>query len=447
MMRTHIIPARFRSVIQGLLIVTGILLSGPGWSQCEGVKATDRFAIPPYAMWHIAQLTDFPLYLEVDVDPACGPVNYTIACQIWSVGGDTIISISDLESLGIPYCLTLPYGLPLGHYVGRYRVTSDLPGDDLSDNDQTFHFVLSNDRFGKEIHGGPFLDLSADDLPEGFFGFQFLFPDIAFEYGIALNKLLVEVGIANAADLVPGAPGGPASIVAYLYEWQDVNQDNQIDLGTETLIKGVGQYEFMEGDQDKTLFQFPLYDEEFNEGVYVQDDKRYVLFAKPVAPENAIVLPRILFSEQFDYTVTDSLNSSLAGGGTLSGCAPQLGGGWLNSLLFGSVWLPVGDTIPVIRLVLPPVTTSTKTVQKNDRSMQAGVRNGELFVEWLVENLDETGILSVTTTAGYLARRLKIDLRQSRSTTIPLGGLPPGLVFVTYESGSARFTSKVLWMP
>ena len=51
MMRTAIIPARFRSVILGLrLFVTGILLPGPRMGQCDGVKATDRFAIPPYAM-------------------------------------------------------------------------------------------------------------------------------------------------------------------------------------------------------------------------------------------------------------------------------------------------------------------------------------------------------------------------------------------------------------
>ena len=447
MMRTAIIPARFRSVILGLLFVTGILLPGPGWGQCDGVKATDRFAIPPYAMWHISQLTDFPLHLEVDVDPACGPVNYVIACQIWKEGGDTIVSISDLESLGMPYCLTLADGLPLGLYVGRYRVTSDLPGDDLSDNEQTFQFVLSNDRFAKEIHGGPLMDISADDLPEGFFGFQYLFSDIDYTGDIDLEYFEVEVGIANADDLVPGGPGGPASIAAILYEWHDLNLDNQLDLGTETVIRGFGQYDFQDGDQSQTLFRFPLFDEDFNEGVPVQEDTRYILVAIPVAPENASVLPRFLISQEFDYTVTDSLNIELVGGGTLPGCAPQLGGGWLNSQLIGSVWLPVGDTIPVIRLVLPPKITTSTTAQKVEIQMKVGILNGALLVEWFGNDLGDTGILSVTTTTGYLAKQQKIDLRQSRSMTIPLEGLPPGLIFLTYESGAAIFTSKMLWMP
>jgi hypothetical protein len=74
-------------------------------AQCQGVIATDRFAIPPYAMWHVAQLTDFPAYLEVYVDPACGPVNYTTSFQVWHEGGDTLISIPDLEAVSSPfYC-------------------------------------------------------------------------------------------------------------------------------------------------------------------------------------------------------------------------------------------------------------------------------------------------------------------------------------------------------
>lgn len=443
MMRTSIIPARFRAVILGLLILAGISLPGPGWGQCEGVKATDRFAIPPYAMWHISQLTDFPLYIEVDVDPACGPVNYVIACQIWKEGGDTIVSISDLESLGMPYCLTLADGLPLGLYVGRYRVTSDLPGDDLSDNEQTFQFVLSNDRFAKEIHGGPLMDISADDLPEGFFGFQYLFSDIWYQQDFPLSDLYVEVGIANAADLVPGSLGSPASILVYLYEWMDENYDNQLDLGTEMQVRGFAQYDFQEGDQDETLFTFPLFDEEFNPGVYVKEDARYILVARPAPSENSPILPRMLFSKQFDYSITDSLNS-LAGGGTVSGCTPQLGGGWLQSQLFGEIWSPVGDTVPVIRLVLPPNETSSTELQLVKNRLEAGIQNGGLYLEWDGDDPNETGILSITNTSGQVIVQRKIDLGLTPTCWYPLESIPPGILFVSYVSPSGVFGAK-LW--
>ena len=62
--------------------------------------------------------------------------------------GDTIVSISDLEIIGMPYCLTLA-DIALGFTLAGTGSLQILPGDDLSDNEQTFQFVLSNDRFAK----------------------------------------------------------------------------------------------------------------------------------------------------------------------------------------------------------------------------------------------------------------------------------------------------------
>lgn len=398
-------------------------------------------------MWHRAQLTDFPAYLEVEVDPACGPVSSTISFQIWHENGDTVVSIPNLEGMGaIPWCVELPPQVQNGNYTGRYKVTSDLFGDDLSDNEQTFEFVLSSERFAKEIHGGPLIDLPAYQKGTHWFGYHFVFSNIEYPGDLDLTYLDVEVGVANASDLVPGAPGDPAVINAFLYEWQDLNQNNNVDLAEETAIMGFGQYCFKAGDEGKTLFQFPLYNTDLEPSIDIKEGTRYILFAQPVGPEGSLAPPRGLYSVVHDYATTDSLNALQPGGGTWSGCTGQLGSGLYANPLFGEQPVVSTDTLPVVRLILPQYTVRTnELVQKEELvTLKSNLVANQMELQFNEAEAGQPTDLIIFSMEGRIVFQTTMQAIQGESFPIPVDYLSPGMYGVTVITGSRIQTEKMM---
>lgn len=446
-MRSSFNPAHVYMVALYFFFISSFILPNFGFAQCEGVKATTNFAIPPYAMWHRAQLTDFPAYLEVEVDPGCGPVSYTISYQIWHENGDTVVSIPNLEGMGaIPWCVELPPQVKNGNYTGRYRVTSDFAGDDLFDNDQTFEFVLSSDRFAKEIHGGPLIDLPAYQQTTDQFGYHYVFADIWYQQDIPLSHLHVEVGVANASDLVPGAPGYPAEIIAFLYEWQDVNQNNKVDLAEETLVTGFGQYCLKAGDEGMTLFQFPMVNTDLNEWIELKENTRYILLAQLVGPEGSLVLPRGLYSVVHNYSTTDSLNALQPGGATLSDCTGQLGSCLYANSLFGEQPIESTDTLPVVRLILPQYTVRTNELVKKEDfvTLKANLVANQMELQFNEAVAGQSTDLIIFSMEGRIVFQTKMNALPGEFVTIPIDHLSSGMYGVTLMSGSRIQTEKMM---
>lgn len=424
--------------------ISSFILPNFGFAQCEGVKATTNFAIPPYTMWHYSQLRDFPVYQEVEVDPSCGPVQYTIAFQIWREGGDTIISIPDLESLGTPYCVSFPDNTLLGNYAGRYRVTSDLTGDDLSDNEQMFQFTITKDRFAREIHNGPFI--TADLTEEGHvFGAYYSIrkaPDLPDWYQ---SIFCVEVGMANPEDFQPSVLGQQGAIIVYMYEWHDLDNDGLWIWSDETTIAGFGQYDFEEGEQPNSLIRVPLYDEDLEEGVFLDHDAVYFVAVQINKGMNTVQVPRMMYSVEHDYTLNTEWNHFQPYGDI--GLTCSAGMGHFHTGPFGE-WeslaeLPV-DTVPVLRPLFTCYPTSNVEEVRTPSSsfLVSNVVNDRIVAR--IDPASNHGMsFMIVRMDGAIVHRQKIDSNDGALLEIPVTNLSPGAYFVTFSDRYGVLTEKL----
>ncbi len=442
-MRSAIYPARFGSVILFLLMITGICLPAPSWGQCEGVKATTNFAIPPYAMWHYSQLRDFPVYQEVEVDSSCGPVQYTIAFQIWREGGDTIISIPDLESLGTPYCLPFPKDAPWGNYVGRYKVTSDLVEDDLSDNEQFFHFVIGWDRFAKEILYQPFITMDLTDEGPLFGSYYYIYE--AFDIDISHFLTCVEVGMANPEAFKPSILGEQASIIVFIYEWIDTNQDGIWVWEDETNNVGFGQYEFGEEEQPNSLIRMEIiktYDFEF--GVALDHDAAYLIVAVIDQGLDTIQVPKMMYSIEHDYTLNNEWNQFQPYGPIDPNCSEGLGHLTTKPDIWGVDFSHVAlDTVPLIRVMFscnPPNHVQEEPVPKSSLLL-ANLVQDYITVRIEPETFKDATLMIIRLD-GSIVYQQKMDSSENSPVDISVAHLPPGAYFATLRNRDGVYTEK-----
>ncbi len=443
MMRSAIYPARLNLALIFLLVLSSMLRPVIAFSQCEGVRATSNFAIPPYAMWHYSQLRDFSVYQEIEVDTSCGPVQYKIAFHIWQEGGDTLISIPDLESLGTPYCLPFPKDAPWGNYTGRYTVTSDLPGDDLSDNEQFFHFVIGGHRYAKEILFQPYITLElTEDRP--LFG-SYFFINEAFDIDISHFLDCVEVGMANPEAFKPSVLGEQGYILALIYEWKDKNQDGFWDWEGETNNVGFGVHEFEENEQPNSLIRMEILKTiDFEFGVALDHDAVYLVAAVIDQGQDTIQVPKMLYSVEHDYTLNNEWNQFQPYGTIDPDCSERMGQLISEPDILG---IKLGafplDTVPLIRVMF---TCHTPSQVEEEIKPQTSLLVANLVHDYVTVRIEpvmsKDATLMIVRLDGAIVYQQKMGSSDNSPGVISVAHLPPGAYFATLRYRDGVRTEK-----
>lgn len=286
----------------------------------------------------------------------------------------------------------------MGLYFGRYRVTSDLPGDDPSDNEQTFQFVVSNQRFAKEIHGNPLIAYDPYPGYSNVLASYYYFVDVNYPNDGPLKIEWVEAGIAKANELTPDVLGNQASFIIQFIEWVDLNNSG-IPEAPELNILGFNQYDFQNGETANTIFLLPLLNvTNLEQGVSVEAGVHYILtlqfYNPPSFPKPTIGL----YSVQHDYNITYDLNLPQTGGKTLSGCSPQVGKFKISDPLLSTFIPSRTDTVPVLRIVMPKAIATQVVDQANVQQIQLYPNPVNDVIQWVSSGsnpVDEVQILDI----------------------------------------------------
>ena len=304
-------------------------------TEANNMRANDFFARAPYAVWQKDQLTDFGALIDIEnigaVDQPGVKVDYTIEDEMGNIVASatkdygTIGRDSLAENDPFMDCFELPADA-MGTYTGTYRVYSDSVDFDDANNTQSFEFMISDDMMSKEMPGGTYGGIRASDDFNWTYGNYYYIKNGMDANGNQLRACEFELGISNADELTPSVLGAQASIIIYLYEWQDLNEDAICQVADETAIAGFYQYDFQDGDPGNTVFTFPLLNEDFEECVDLKDNTAYLLVVQYSVPAGLTEIPMfVLTSSEFPYNGTTFLNTPEAGGGLGSACTTQYG--------------------------------------------------------------------------------------------------------------------------
>lgn len=339
-------------------------------TEANNMRANDFFAIAPNAVWQKDQLTDFGALIDIEnigaVEQKNVKVNYTITDESGNVVVSGVRNYGNIgpdslaENQPFANCFNLPADAS-GLYVGEYTVSSDSADFDETNNSQSFRFMISDNLMAKEMPGGTFSGLrpvAASGSLSYAMGNHF-----SIVNGDDYKVCEVELGVSNANALTPSALGGvQASVIIYLYEWEDLNGDGNCQTQSEVNTAGFAQYDFQDGDPANSVFTIPLFETaNFEQCVPLKNNTQYLLvmeYTEPAGvPAGAPLF--MLMTNEFKYAANRLLTSPVAAGG-LGQCVPQYGE-FLNAGLADDV-LNNGafnsGEVPLLRMLMEPISST-----------------------------------------------------------------------------------------
>lgn len=349
-------------------------------TECNNMRANEFFAIAPNAVWQKDQLHDFGALIDIENVGACDQTGVKVDFEVMDAGGNVVASgtkdygtiMADSISENDPFneCFNLPANAN-GMYTLSYTVSSDSVDFDLSNNVQTSRFMVHDTLMSKEIPLGTYSGLrpvaTSGSLDYAMGNYYYIVNGEEYEV------CTVQVGISNADDMAPSVLGAQASIIIYLYEWQDTNGDGECQTADETLVAGFSQYDFQDGDPANAIFTIDLFNEDLEPCVMLKDDTRYILavqYQEPagITPQTAPLF--LLMSGEFNYAATRLMTAPESAGG--QGQCTEAYGEFLNAGLADDILnngaFNTGE-VPVLRMVLTKKTVSTKDPLADDNKI------------------------------------------------------------------------------
>lgn len=307
--------------------------------ECNNLRANDFYAISPNAVWHQGQLSDFGMVIDIENLGACDQTNVVVDLEIRNEAGDLILSGSKDYGTVVPdtiiqnslfaQCFQLPADIAIGNYTGLYTVHSDSMDFNPLNDTQSFRFAVGNTQLSKDIPEGNYTSTRPGD-PSG--------TEALTQYVLANHYLIVdgdkyrlcdiEVGLGNVAELTPDVIGTQASVILYLYEWNDINQNGDVEIASETQTIGFNQYDFQNGDPSNAIYTFDILDPGTLEPcVPLKNNTQYLVamqYSAPLGLSDAL-LNTLMTAGDFNYNAVAFLHTPVAGEGLGSPCGPQFG--------------------------------------------------------------------------------------------------------------------------
>jgi hypothetical protein len=336
--------------------------------ECNNLSANPFFAMAPYGAWHVDQLSDFAVMIDVESLGACPQTNVKVDFEIRNEAGELVYEqtrdIGTLqpnqldENTLFEMCASLPQGTPVGRYFGSYTVYSDSIDFNPTDNVQHFEFVVHQRLMSMDVPEGTYTGIRPGGTPSKYMMANYYY----IPRGANYRMCEAEIGISNAtlmADI-----GG--DVLVYLFEWDDLNGDGNMQFNSEANRIAFNQYFFEPGDPNNAIYTIELLDENdpnFSPCVQLKDDQGYVLAVEYIPPFGSQDQYLFVLSQPgsvANFRATWFAHNPSGAGGLGANCSPHRGLGVStndsdNIQFFGS--FNSGAT-PVIRMVLDGVVST-----------------------------------------------------------------------------------------
>jgi hypothetical protein len=418
--------------------------------ECNNLAANNWFAIAPYGAWHVDQLSDFALLIDIENIGACTATGVAVDFEIRNEAGELVYT----QTMGFPdipastldenrlfsVCAELPEGTPVGRYFGSYEVRSDSMDFRPGDNRQEFTFTVSGDVMAMDIPGGSYFG----SRPGGNYGKYRLGNHYYIPKGQGFEMCFAEIGVGNAnaiADI-----GG--DMLVYLFVWDDLNgdgdpQDNELER------IAFNQYFFEPSDPNNAIYSIELLDENdpnFEPCVNLEDETHYVLVVEYIPPFS---FPddflTILLQSSPDFQATSLAHTPIAGQGFGSACGPHYGMVLSRDdedlFAIGSF---NGGATPVIRMVLDKIVSTDPVVETNEYSvvilpnpvsdvMQVNIDFGQTM---------DRVVLRVTDVQGRVIMEETRSFMEQDSWIKPVSHLANGMYFLSIATESGVRTER-----
>jgi len=404
------------------------------------------FAVPPNAATPLPFVESFGFLADIRNAGGAEQTGVNLNVTIIDLEGNIVFSADnaygDVTSgnviENIPFEETFTPTQP-GTYLGRYAITSDNV-DAIAENDtQDFTFVVTDDAtgniFAKELSGPTNATLPVDENWEG------TNEPHAWAWGNCYyvpqgNGYFVQDISFGMAILDDGAVGQP--ITVFLYEWDDINNDNFADPEERTFV-GFAPYTITGNEVFDDLITLPITSIEGG-GVLLQDDTYYLAMVEYTPSDQSNIF--ISFNEEIEYDAMQLVSDSLG----MRRYADMLG---INGDLQVEPYSPFGFTdnpVPVVRMTVTPndPTTSTEELQVLQSQFEiapnpvADVLNLQLNLE----EVAQTATIRMLDMTGKLLNQWQFDNVQQDRYQFRVNNLASGTYFLQVITDAGAGTKK-----
>lgn len=424
--------------------------------ECNNLRANPFFSMAPYGGWHVDQLSDFALIIDIENMGSCPQHNVKVDFEVRNEDGDVLYAQSNdygtlqpnqlNENTLFEICAELPAGTPPGRYFGSYTVYSDSIDFNPADNVQRFEFLVHESVMSMDIPGGTYSGIRPGGTPTKYTMANYYYIPRGSGYRICE----AEVGISNAVGMAD--IGG--DVLVYLFEWDDLNNDGNMQF-TEANRIAFNQYFFEPGDPNNSIYTIELLDENdpnFEPCVDLKDDQGYVLAVEYIPPfgfPNEYLFVLSQSGAVANFRATWFAHNPTGAGGLGANCNVKHRGLGVATndadmiQFFGS--FNSGAT-PVIRMVLDKISTTDPVVESTNVNFRLWPNpvSDLLRIEFDNPRYQDRVILRITDLQGrVVAEEQAIDTMQGVWVR-DVSGLGNGIYFLSLISNAGVQTERFI---
>ncbi len=340
--------------------------------EANNMQVNNFIAIAPNWVTPVSQVHPFGFLADVENVGSAAQTNVELTAKIFDPSGAEIYSETknygtiDADSLAQNDAMIGEFTPPAvsGEYTGTYSISADSMDFDESNNGQEFSFVIGDTTFQKE-DGIAFTTRPADGSPNWAggvphswaYGNYFYVPN-----GAGWEAAHVSFGMGLGDGDNPAAITGE-SVVIWLYEWDDMNDDGDSQMEERTAV-GFQSYEIVGTEVEGEFLRLPL--ENFTDAsmpIALKDDTDYLVAVTFASPGDDVNL-EIGMSGALDYGGM-VIRADSVGAPRYAGMLSVGDDGIYNSVGFGY------DFVPAVRLhITEEVLISTQNLLSSENKIE-----------------------------------------------------------------------------